>query len=264
MKKVKEIQDKKLNARLYPIYKMISWDLLFYYSIIYLFLTQVKNFSASQVLLVDAFFTASCFIMQIPLGLIIDRFGKKNSVVFANLCLCIFILILMFTNTYIQLVIAFFIFAVGYVIKGICETNILYDSLPRGKKRGSLYSRIDGIGSSRYFIIDALTSLTAGYAFVVSPYLPIILCLIANIIATILSTRFRHTQIPAEEEEVTTGSKEYFIQLKDAIKFVFKSMIHISSTDEERQIVLDLMNDYQELMEKKSNQPKQEEMDSRC
>ena len=37
MASAKEIQNRKVNARLYPIYKMISWDLLFYYSIIYLF-----------------------------------------------------------------------------------------------------------------------------------------------------------------------------------------------------------------------------------
>lgn len=223
MSKSKEIQNKKLNARLYPIYKMISWDLLFYYSIIYLFLTQAKNFSASQILLSEAFFTASCLILQIPIGLLVDRFGKKNSLVFANACMCIFIVILLLAQNYTHLLIAFFVDAIGYVIKGICETNILYDSLPRGKKRGHLYSTIDGIGSSRYYIIDAITSLIAGYAFVISPYLPIILCLIGNIIATILSTRFRHTRMPLEEQEVRTGAKEYFKQLGETIKFCFTS-----------------------------------------
>lgn len=223
MSKSKEIQNKKLNARLYPIYKMISWDLLFYYSIIYLFLTQAKNFSASQILLSEAFFTASCLILQIPIGLLVDRFGKKNSLVFANTCMCIFIVILLLAQNYTHLLIAFFVDAIGYVIKGICETNILYDSLPRGKKRGHLYSTIDGIGSSRYYIIDAITSLIAGFAFVVSPYLPIILCLIGNIIATILSTRFRHTRMPLEEQEVRTGAKEYFKQLGETIKFCFTS-----------------------------------------
>lgn len=223
MSSTKEIQDKKLNARLYPIYKMISWDLLFYYSIIYLFLTQAKHFSASQVLLGEAFFTASCFIVQIPIGLLVDRFGKKNSLVLANICMCIFTIILIFTKNYSQLLIAFFIDSIGYVIKGICETNILYDSLPKGKKRGGLYSTIDGLAVSRYYIVDAITSLIAGFAFVINPYLPIILCLIANIISTILSTRFRHTQMPDDEKEKKIGAREYFKQLKSAIKFAKKS-----------------------------------------
>ena len=222
MKKVKEIQDKKVNARLYPIYKMISWDLLFYYSIIYLFLVQAKGFSPSQVLIGDAFFTASCLILQIPLGLLVDKIGKKNSLVFANICLCIYTFILLIVNSYTLLLIAFFIDAIGYSVKGICETNILYDSLPRGKKRGGLYSKIDGVGTSRYYVIDAVTSLAAGFAFVISPYLPIILSLLCNIIATILSTKFRHTHIPGEED-IRIGSREYFKELKEAIKFTFTS-----------------------------------------
>lgn len=223
MNDIKKMQDRKINARLYPIYKMVSWDLLFYYSIIYLFLTQAKHFTASQVLLGEAVFTASCLIIQIPIGLLVDRAGKKNSLIFANICMCIFTFALIILQTYSQLLIAFFIDAIGYVIKGVCETNILYDSLPKGKKRGNLYSTIDGLGASRYYIIDAATSLIAGFAFVINPYFPIVLCLIGNIISTILATRFKHTQMPDEEKEEKTGTKEYFRQLRESIKFARKS-----------------------------------------
>lgn len=219
MSNTKEIQDRKLNARLYPIYKMISWDLLFYYSIIYLFLTQAKHFSASQVLLGEAVFTASCLVLQIPIGLIIDKFGKKNSLVFANICMCIFSFMLIIIKSYNQLLIAYFIDAIGFVIKGVCETNILYDSLPKGKKRGGLYSALDGLGASRYYIVDAITSLIAGFTYVISPYFPIVLCLIGNILTTILATRFRHTQMPDDEKEIKIGVKKYFRELKEAIKF---------------------------------------------
>lgn len=223
MSNTKEIQNRKINAKLYPIYKMLSWDLLFYYSIIYLFLTQEKNFSASQVLLGEAEFTIFCLVIQIPIGLIVDKFGKKNSLIFANFCMCLFSILLIMTKTYTQLLIAYFIDAVGYVIKGVCETNILYDSLPRGKKRGKLYSEIDGKGTSRYYILDAITSLMAGFTYVINPYIPILLCLIANIFSTILATRFRHTQMPGEEKDKHIGVKKYFKQLKGTIKFVKKS-----------------------------------------
>lgn len=163
MEETQKIQDKKTNTKLFPIYKMFSWDLLFYYSIIYLFLTQAKNFSASEVLLAESFFTASCLFLQIPIGLLVDKFGKKNSLVFANICMCVFITILLFINNYKMLLLANFIDAIGYVIKGVCETNILYDSLPKGEKRGTLYSSIDGVGAARYYIIDAITSIIARY-----------------------------------------------------------------------------------------------------
>ena len=223
MESTKEIQNKKMNARLYPIYKMLSWDLLFYYSIIYLFLTQAKHFSASQVLLGEAFFTASCLVVQIPIGLLVDRIGKKNSLVLANICMCIFSIILILAQNFSHLLIAFFVDAIGYVIKGVCETNILYDSLPIGKKRGSLYATIDGLAVSRYYIIDAITSLIAGFTFVINPYLPIFLCLTANIIATILATRFKNIQMPNEIQDTKEKPAQYFEQLKKAIRFVKKS-----------------------------------------
>ena len=47
---------KNLNMKLFPIYKMFAWDLLFYYAISFLFLTNVKSLSASEVVLVDVSF----------------------------------------------------------------------------------------------------------------------------------------------------------------------------------------------------------------
>lgn len=223
MNNTEEIQNKKINARLYPIYKMLSWDLLFYYSIIFLYLVQAKNFSASQVMLGEAFFTASCFVLQIPIGLLVDKIGKKRSLVIANICMCLFSFILLIIQNFNQLLIGYFIDAIGYVLKTVCETNILYDSLPIGKKRGNLYSEIDGIGASRYYVVDAITSLIAGYAFVLNPYLPIIFCFIANIISTILATRFRSIKFQNEQVEVKEGVREYFRQLGEAIRFTKKS-----------------------------------------
>ena len=223
MNNTEEIQNKKINARLYPIYKMLSWDLLFYYSIIFLYLVQAKNFSASQVMLGEAFFTASCFVLQIPIGLLVDKIGKKRSLVIANICMCLFSFILLIIQNFNQLLIGYFIDAIGYVLRTVCETNILYDSLPIGKKRGNLYSEIDGIGASRYYVVDDITSLIAGYAFVLNPYLPIIFCFIANIISTILATRFRSIKLQNEQVEVKEGVREYFRQLGEAIRFTKKS-----------------------------------------
>ena len=223
MASAKEIQNRKVNARLYPIYKMISWDLLFYYSIIYLFLTQAKGFSASQVLLAEAVFTSMCLTIQIPVGILVEKIGKKRSLVFANVCMCLFTIVLIFLKTYTQLFVAYFLDSVGYVIKCVCETNILYDSLPKGKKRGSLYSTLDGLGASRYYMVDAVTSLIAGYAFIINPYLPIVLCLIGNIISTILASKFKRIQMPDDDVEEKTSVKEYLWQLKNAVRFTKKS-----------------------------------------
>ena len=57
-KEEKELERKKKNnIKLYPIYRVFSWDLLFYYAIIYLFLTIEKGISAAEVLQFDAFYS---------------------------------------------------------------------------------------------------------------------------------------------------------------------------------------------------------------
>lgn len=133
MKNVK-INDEKINIKLYPIYKMFSWDLLFYYAIIFLFLTQVKGISASDVLLGESLYPLFKFIFQIPVTWFIDRFGKRKSLIVGNIFVALSILTFIFTLNFSFVVIAQFFSAIGYVLKGTAESNILYDSIPRGKK----------------------------------------------------------------------------------------------------------------------------------
>ena len=141
--KIKVIEKRKKNVKIFPIYKTVSWDLLFYFPIIFLFLTQVKGLSPSQVLLSDAVYTLSNTFWQIPITRIVDKIGKKNCLIIGNIIYSLSILSIIFMQNFYELLIIQFMYALGYSIKQICETNILYDSLPVGKRRGKIFSVID-------------------------------------------------------------------------------------------------------------------------
>ena len=220
--KEKLIRHKKKNVRLFPLYKMVSWDLLFYYPIIFLFLTQVKGFSAAQVLFSDAFYTLSNTLWQIPVTRLVDRVGKKNALIVGNILYTLSILSMIFMQEYYELLIIQFIYALGYSIKGICEANILYDSLPKGYRRGKIFSQIDGKSTSYFYIFEAIASMTAGFTFVINGYIPMILCFICCAIATILSFRFRHTAIVKNKVEPIKYT-EYMVQLKTSFGYFLKS-----------------------------------------
>ena len=81
IKETKEAKQRmrKINMRIFPIYKMLSWDLLFFYTINFLFLTQIKNISASDVVLTDSFYALFVMILQIPINIIIAFLGKKRA-----------------------------------------------------------------------------------------------------------------------------------------------------------------------------------------
>ena len=77
-------EEEKSNIKLYPIYKMLSWDLLFYYSIIFIFLVQIKHISPADVLLGEAFYPFFKFILLMPMTAFIEKIGKKRSLIIAN------------------------------------------------------------------------------------------------------------------------------------------------------------------------------------
>ena len=225
MKDEKEIRKiRRNNAKLYPIYKMFSWDLLFFYSIEFLFYTITKKVTVSEVLIINGFYLLFRNLMQIPAVTIIDFLGKKKSIILGNVMLIIYALALIFIPGAIGVVIADLVFALGYDIKTIAEANILYDSVSTKGGEG-LYSKIDAKGGSWYYILDGIASLTAGYLFVFNNYLPIIICLVFIIISTILSFGFKDIyQVDKKKKTNIFGAlKDYKNDLKVSFKFIIKS-----------------------------------------
>ena len=52
------------------------------------------------------------------------------------------------------------------------------------------FAKIDGKATSRYYYVDAITAIASGFLFVVSPYIPMILCFVFLLITFLLSTKF--------------------------------------------------------------------------
>lgn len=216
------MEEKNRNIKLFPIYKMISWDLLFFYAIIFLYLVQVKNLSAPQVLFAEALYNIATMLFLIPSGKIVDKIGKKNSVIIANAGMAISIAIIILMNNIYHLIISYSVMAFGYSIKVIAENIILYDSIPGGPKRGKIFSIIDGKASSYYYYIDAITSIATGFLYVINPHIPIVLCLIMCIVSTILACGFKHTSTISKSnnnEKVSLG--EAFKHVKNSKRLLY-------------------------------------------
>ena len=217
---------RRKNAKLYPIYKMFSWDLLFFYSIEFLFYTLTKKVTASEGLVINGIYLLCRIIMQIPAVAITDFLGRRKSIILGNIMLIIYMLILIIVPGAIGIIIANLIFSLGYNIKTIAESNLLYDSVSTRGGEG-LYSKLDAKGGSLYYILDGVASLTAGYLFVMNNYLPMFVCLGFIIISTILSFKFEEIYEVKKEKNNSSGLihtlKEYKQDLKTSFKFILKS-----------------------------------------
>lgn len=227
MKDRKELNKiRRNNAKLYPIYKMFSWDLLFFYSIEFLFYTITKKLTASEVLIINGFYMFFRIVGQIFAVAIVDFLGKRKSIIIGNILIVFYMLILIFLPGAISVILADLIFALGYDMKTIAEPNLLYDSVSTKGGEG-LYSKLDAKGVSWYYILDGIASLTAGYLFVVNNYLPMFICLGFIIISTILSFKFKDIYEVKKEEKkengLTNTIKEYAHDLRSSFKFILKS-----------------------------------------
>lgn len=225
MKNRKEINKiRRNNAKLYSIYKMFSWDLLFFYSIEFLFYTITKKVTASEILIINGLYLLFKILGQIPAVAITDFLGKRKSIILGNMLLIIYMLILLFLPGAISIILANLFFAIGYDMKTIAEPNLLYDSVST-KGGDGLYSKLEAKGGSWYYILDGIASLTAGYLFVINNYLPMIICLGFIVISTILSFGFKDVYEVKKEKEngLKNTLKEYGKDLKITFKFILKS-----------------------------------------
>lgn len=213
----------KKNIKLYPIYKMFAWDSLFYYAIIFLFLTQVKGFTASQFLIIDSFYAISRILSQLFCIKIVDLFGKQKSLLLGNVLISINILLLILGNTLSLIFFVFFIRAIGYNLKSLCEPTILSDSIPVSSYSSKIYSKIDGKGNSFYYVFDALSSATTGFLYVLNPYIPMIMCFVCCLVSTIISLSFNE---PISEKNCYNKNSTKFINYNKDIWSIFNQIIH--------------------------------------
>lgn len=221
----KLLKSKKYNAKIFPIYKMFSWDLLFYYSISFLFLTQVKGFSASNVLFLDAIYTIFKFLSQIPSINITETIGKRKSLIIANIFVALSIFILLFTQEMWHAIVSFAFMGFGYSLKVLCDPIFLRDCITAKEHPGTAFTNIDGRGTAYWYAFDAVTAISCGFLFVYNPSLPMILCFACCVISCIIAFSFKPYENPHEKEKLEeSGSyRQYFKDLKSAFRNIFQS-----------------------------------------
>ncbi|MCL2382981.1 MAG: MFS transporter [Oscillospiraceae bacterium] len=216
---------RKNNLKLFPIYKMISWDLLFYHPIVFLFLTIEKGISVPALFFVFGFFPLFRALFQIPSVHITDTIGKRKSLLLGNTFLSIGVFAIILGNNLLTLIIAHLFMAIGSVLKEICEPIILHDSIPETKSKPKIFAKLDSQGSSNYYVLGAIAAATTGFLFVFNYYLPIIISFVFSLMAILISARFEEIETinKPNKNSRRQNMRIYFRDLKQAFKFIFSS-----------------------------------------
>lgn len=223
MEAKEKMKMRKRNMKIFPMYKALSWDYLFYYTIDFMFLTQIKNINASDVILKDSFYGFFSIVLQIPANIVVEFLGRRNSLILGNILNCIYMVVLMLSRNLGDLIIAEFISAMAFSIKEIVQPTLLNLSIPLSKYKDSIYSKINSKGASRYYFFNAISKIVAGYLFVINGYLPMICSLSILIFVTVLSILFIEPVTKHNKKRDSNLVKKQLKEIKDGFKFVLKS-----------------------------------------
>jgi len=220
---------RKQNMKIYSLYRMLSLDRIFYYAIEFLFLTQVKNISAADVVLKSSFYALFMIILQIPATIVVEKLGTRRCTILGNIFNVIYLSLIIFSTNFEMLVLAEFISAICFSLKDISDTTLLTQSIPAYSKKGEIFSKLEGRGSKNYYYINAVTSVLAGFLYVINPFIPVIFALLVTILATIMSFGFQEIENEELKNEDNKSKNtnisiiSYIKELKDGFKFVIKS-----------------------------------------
>ena len=216
-----ETKIRKHNLKLYPRYLMLGFDLLFYYGIRVMFLTEVKGITSPQILLSSTIYALSMIIMQVPATLLTSKLGYKNTAITGNILNIIWALILITFKSFAGLALSQVISGTAFALKYVSESNLLSSSIPQAPtyQRNEIFSRLDKKGFSRYCIFSAISIIISGFLYNINPYIPIFLSLICIIASTAISFNFNDIR----EEESKQSFKDYMKDLKKGYKFITKS-----------------------------------------
>lgn len=207
------------NIKLFPIYKLFAYDLMFYYAIQMLFLHNVKGVSVPDIVLLSSFFCAFQMIFQIPVTFVVDKIGYKKCIITGNIFCTTAVLTYMLAPSFTTIMLGDFQLALGFALKSVSESPFLFTVMKKEKMENEC-ANVEAKGSSLYFYVEAFASILSGYLYAINPYIPVILCALAMLTATILSFKFNDIKMSTKENMNTS---EYLSDMKHGFKFIFKS-----------------------------------------
>ena len=211
----------KRNMKLFPLYRAISFDYLFFYTINFLFLTQIKNISPSAVVLEDAFYSLFIIIFQIPAALLIDIIGRKKSMLLGNLSNVVYILLVLFSDSLFDLIIAEIFASIAFSLKDVSDLSLLNESIPQASTKSRIFAKLTSKGLSGYFILNSISLMISGFLYTINGYLPIIISLCIVILSFLISTAF----IDPISENIKENNDKLKKSKKDKVKETFKTSV---------------------------------------
>ena len=229
MEKLEEAKLRKYNMRLYSIYTIVGFDLLFYYGIKVLYLSQVKYISDANIVFLSTIFALASIASVIIATAINNRTSNRRTLIIGDTFNIISVFILIIGTDFSQIAIAEILNAVAFAMKNISSGPMLEESIPKTDRKDAIFMHIDEKAYFKYCIISAISTVIAGYLYNVNPYVPMYLCLLFTVISLIVAINF---------EEVNNSPKNKDANMIKAVKDLKEGFIYTIKSKRIRALLL--------------------------
>lgn len=175
-------------------------NLQFFGSVSVPFFLDWAQIDYTKIFILESFFMLSIFILEVPTGIVADKYGRKLSIVLGSLCSAVSMFIFGFVSNYWLYFPAEFIGALGFTFMSGADSALLYDSLKnihQDQDAGIIFSRYETAGTLGILLGFPLGSLIAGSR--IAPYpstLPLTFTLtgIFSLFAVIVALTFKEPE----------------------------------------------------------------------
>ncbi len=175
-----------------------------------------KYLSISQIGFIDAVAILTGVLLEVPTGGFADVFGKKMTLLVANVCILASTILLIFAHTFTEFLIGNTLMFIGFTFNSGAFEAFLYDTLAEHKKQkdfGAVLSHSTSLG----LLMVVGSMMIGGALFTINPIAPFLAWAITSVIA--IFVLFCVTEPHIDTHKVTW--KSYIQKMKDGVQTIF-------------------------------------------
>lgn len=132
-----------------------------------------KGLSFFEIGLLNSIGSAIIFILEVPSGVLADKFGRKKNLLLGNFLNILFVVVLYFSTNFFSFAVAEIIFSISSCLISGTDASLLYDTLQHEKKEKE-YRTILAKNNSITLFISLFTSIVSTILF--ASYPKIVFC----------------------------------------------------------------------------------------
>ena len=175
----------KRFKRVFPLYRGLTADLLFYNAIDTLFLALIKGFTAAQLASLTSLSSLCCLALRFPILFVVKKIGNSASVrtgAFLMVCSAVSIT---FGQSYFVVLLGRVLHDVSGMFRSASLVALRNNLALVGEQKE--YVRLRTAANTVYSVITMLISFVASYLFNVNPYLPMASCIAVCLFGFVIS-----------------------------------------------------------------------------